>query len=175
MLRDLSRNGQFFASKDNIALSLNMDGVPLYKSSSWSLWPVFLTILNLPISIRMKAENVLLAGLWYGPTKPPMKLLLQPVLNRLKQLATSGLTIRTPEGLRRIRTKVVMGIFQLKQQCCVQSSSMVSMAVLCVSTLENVSEMELVSISHTSTVNEHTIAYLQQPRLHNYTAMLWKE
>ena len=72
ILQRLSAPGHFFSLKTNLALSLNTAGVPLYKSSTWSLWPVFLTILNLPASIRMKAENVLLAGLWYGPCKPPI-------------------------------------------------------------------------------------------------------
>lgn len=53
----------FFSRKENLALPLNTDGVPLFKSSLWSLWPVFLTIYNLPPTIRMKAENVLLCGL----------------------------------------------------------------------------------------------------------------
>ena len=48
VLRNLSQPGQYFSTKSALALSLNTDGVPLYKSSSWSLWPVFLTILNLP-------------------------------------------------------------------------------------------------------------------------------
>ena len=111
--------GTFFASKTNLALSINADGVFLYKSSSWSLWPVFVTILNLPISIRMKAENVLLAGLWYGSAKPPMKLLLEPVLASIKQLSISGLTIMTANGLKRIRAKVVMGIFDLPAKAAV--------------------------------------------------------
>ena len=102
ILQDLSTPGQFFNSKNNLALSLNTDGVPLYKSSSWSLWPVFLSILNLPASIRLKAENVLLTGLWYGPSKPPMKLLLYPILASLRELSVSGVVLRTPTGLQHI-------------------------------------------------------------------------
>lgn len=78
VLRCLSKAGHFFSTKCNLAFSLNTDGIPLYKSSSWGLWPVFLTILNLPPAIRMKAENILLAALWYGPGKPPMRELLGP-------------------------------------------------------------------------------------------------
>ena len=70
MLRRLTQRG-LFSRKADIALSLNTDGVAIFKSSSWSLWLVFLSILNLPIEIRMKAENILLVGLWYAPTKPP--------------------------------------------------------------------------------------------------------
>ena len=119
VLRNLSQPGQYFSTKSALALSLNTDGVPLYKSSSWSLWPVFLTILNLPANIRMKAENVLLAGLWYGSTKPPMRQLLEPVLENLKQLSAPGVVFRTPSGLRTIRAKLVMAVFDLPAKAAV--------------------------------------------------------
>ena len=109
----------FFSTKTNLALSLNTDGVPLYKSSSLTLWPVFLTILNLPASIRMKAENVILAGLWYGPSKPPMTLLLEPVLKSLQGLSASGVVVRTPTSLRTIRAMLVMGVFGLPAKAAV--------------------------------------------------------
>lgn len=73
---------------------------------------MFLTTLNLPANIRVRAENVLLAGLWYGLTKPPMSLLLEPVLKSLQDLSTIGVVVRTPIGLRTIRGKVVLGIFE---------------------------------------------------------------
>ena len=119
VLHRLSHPGQFFSSKSALALSLNTDGVPLFKSSSWSLWPVFLTILNLPANIRMKAENVLLAGLWYGPTKPPMKQLLEPVLENLQHLSAPGVVVRTPSGLRTIYARLVMGVFDLPAKAAV--------------------------------------------------------
>ncbi len=83
------------------------------------LWPVFLTILNLPASIRMKAENVLLCGLWYGPTKPPISGLLDPVLNNIQRLTTVGMSMMTPAGLRTVRAKLVMGIFDLPAKAAV--------------------------------------------------------
>ena len=70
-LQRVSCKGRYFSSCDNLALVVSTDGVPLFKSSSTSLWPVYLVILNLPPGIRMNAENVLVAGLWYGK-KPPM-------------------------------------------------------------------------------------------------------
>ncbi len=115
----MTLDGRFFSSPDNLALSLNTDGVPLFKSSSVSLWPVYFVVLNLPAKIRMNAENVLLGGLWLGPTKPPMKLLLEPIMKSLRQLCTLGLTIATPTGLSTIRTKIVMGIFDLPAKAAV--------------------------------------------------------
>ena len=79
-LRQLSGEGRYFSNCDNLAIST--DGVPLFKSSNISLWPVYFTILNLPPAIHMNAESVLMAGLWYGK-KPPMKHLLSPIMESL--------------------------------------------------------------------------------------------
>ena len=98
---------------------MNTDGVPLYKSSSWNLWPVFLSILNLPVNIRMKAENVILAGLWYGPTKTPMKLLLEPAMESLDMLSSSGVRVDTPDGPTTVHGKVMMGVFDLPAKAAV--------------------------------------------------------
>ena len=108
-----------FSRKTDIALSLNTDGVAIFKSSSWSLWPVFLSILNLPIELRMKAENILLVGLWYGPTKKNMKLFLESIMTSLHPLLGDSVSIRTPEGDRPMRVKVVMGVLDLPAKAAV--------------------------------------------------------
>ena len=82
------QNNDFFSYSENLALTLSTDGVPLFKSSSVSLWPVYLPILNLPPEVRMNSKNIILGGLWIGTTKLAMKLLLDPVLDNLKKLST---------------------------------------------------------------------------------------
>jgi len=112
-LRPLCAPSRFFSDTNNLALSLSTDGVPLYKSSAVSLWPVYLVILNLPARIRMKAENVLLCGLWVGTTKPMVDLLLTPITKFVKKLSTLGLSIQTCRGYLTVRAKLVVGIFDL--------------------------------------------------------------
>ena len=80
---------------------------------------MYLSILNLPPALRMKGDNILLCGLWHGPTKPPMKKLLDPVLQALDQLSVSGIQMRTPDGECRVRAKVVMGLFDLPAKAAV--------------------------------------------------------
>lgn len=101
--------GRYFSNKHNLALALNTDGVPLYKSLPASIWPVYLVVLNLPAHIRMNAENVILCGVWVGPTKPLMKLLC----SYLQQLSTVGISIQTSFGDFTFRAKLVMGVFDL--------------------------------------------------------------
>lgn len=114
-LKKLTQHGRYFSSGDNLALALSTDGVPVFQSSSTSLWPVYLTILNLPPGTCMNAENVLMAGLWYGkkPSMDILDLMLKPILETLDRFSTLGISIDAPQGLVTIRTKLVMGVFDL--------------------------------------------------------------
>lgn len=60
----------FLTNPDNISFSWYTDGVPVFKSSKISMWPLYLTINDLPFNERKKRENILLLGLWYGDKKP---------------------------------------------------------------------------------------------------------
>ena len=94
--------------------------MPLFKSSKVSLWPVYLVILNLPANIRTNSENVILCGVWVGPTKPVMKLLLDPVMQCIQQLSTLGLDIIMQSGETiTIRAKLFMGVFDLPAKAAV--------------------------------------------------------
>ena len=104
---------RFFNSKNRLALGLSTDGVAIFKSSLISMWPVCITVLNLPPRIRMNAENILLAGLWVGPQKPSMKLLLDPVIQDLNNLHTHGLTVTLPNGPVNFKVKLVLATFDL--------------------------------------------------------------
>ena len=59
-LREKTKEGKFYSSPENLGLMLSTDGVTLFKSSSTDIWPVFLVILNLPPSIRMNAQIIVL-------------------------------------------------------------------------------------------------------------------
>lgn len=109
----LSNENEFFSNNNRIALSLSTDGVPLFKSSSLSMWPVYISVLNLHPSIRMKADNIILAGVWVGPHKPSMKLLLQPVMDDLNSLCRDGLTVMLPNGSEDFKAKLVFAVFDL--------------------------------------------------------------
>ena len=61
----------------------------------------------------MKAENIMLAGVWVGPQKPSMKLLLEPIIDDLKRLYTDGLTVMLPNGHTDFKAKLVLAVFDL--------------------------------------------------------------
>ena len=112
-LKPLLNDNRYFSNPNHLALSLSTDGVPLFRSSSISLWPVYLLILNLPPAIRVCAENIVLCGLYVGPTKPDVKILLEPIMKRLSTLSSVGVSITTPSGLSSMPAKLVLGIFDL--------------------------------------------------------------
>ena len=98
-------------NKNNISLIFNTDGLPVFKSSNFQFWPLFLPINELPYQLRYTCivyshsasmlyfyqfarilkENRIFAGLWYGSMKPNMKVFLKPMAQSLKQLHNKGM------------------------------------------------------------------------------------
>ena len=95
----LSKPGGFLTVPEHTGLVLCADGVQLFKSSKQTVWPILLAVTNLPPGIRMNAENLILAGIWQGPIKPPMSVVLPPVLEKINHLKANGIVVQTPSGL----------------------------------------------------------------------------
>ncbi len=111
--------GKFFLYPEHLAFSINTDGVPLFKSSSTSFWPVYLVVHNLPPDIRMNSENMILGAIWCGPKKPCMNALLGPLLKTIKSLCNVGVEVKTPSGLKVLRTKLLFGVFDMPAKAAV--------------------------------------------------------
>ena len=69
--------------------------------------------ISLPPAIRMNAENMIVCALWLGPCKPPMTILLPPVLSKIDKLERDGMKFATQEGDRILKAKLVAGVFDL--------------------------------------------------------------
>ncbi|XP_074647456.1 uncharacterized protein LOC141903260 [Tubulanus polymorphus] len=87
---DLRKTIPVLHQLDSISLLWNADGVPIFKSSKFSIWPIQCTINELPPKIRKK--HVLLCGLWFGTEKPVMN------GNFLKRFVDESISLET-EGL----------------------------------------------------------------------------
>lgn len=74
----------------DLTLTVNSDGSPVFNSSKYSIWPVQVTINELPPHLRWK--NVLMPMLWYGNEHPDMTLLLQAFVTQMKELNERGVT-----------------------------------------------------------------------------------
>ena len=69
----------------NVSFTINTDGIPVFKSSKMALWPICLMIHELPKRRKLR-ENMVLAGLWFGPTKPLMTTFTKPLQKCLTDL-----------------------------------------------------------------------------------------
>lgn len=74
---------------DDITLTFNTDGVPLFNSSGFGIWPILAVVNELPFKERI--QRMLLAGLWFGPAKPAMAVFLLPFVNTMNDLSSTGL------------------------------------------------------------------------------------
>lgn len=87
-------NDGILSNPVNISL-LCTDGVPVFKSSNFSMWPLYFVINELPYALRMKMQNVIFAGLWFGScSKARYETFLRPFWNILKKLETDGLLVK---------------------------------------------------------------------------------
>lgn len=91
----LSAPGQILSNSNNLSLLWNTDGIPCFKSSNMSLWPLFFQINELPYSKRVNPDFMILGGLWYGSKKPSIISYTEPFLKSLKQMETVGVEIQT--------------------------------------------------------------------------------
>ncbi|XP_046332208.1 uncharacterized protein LOC124115320 [Haliotis rufescens] len=77
----------------NISFTFNTDGVPLFKSSQMSMWPVYLMVNELPFKQRKSKTNMLMYGIWFGSTKPCMSTFCEPLQASLSDLETNGVQV----------------------------------------------------------------------------------
>ena len=114
------KSGGFLSCSDNSGLVLSTDGVPVFKSSKGSLWPVYLMITSIPPHQRMRMDNLIVAALWFGPSKPDMKALLHPILENISSINIHGIAV--PGSRRQIRMKLILGIFDLPARAAATST-----------------------------------------------------
>lgn len=103
----------------NVSLLWNADGVPVFKSSKFSIWPLYFIINELPFGERTKRENIL-------HIKPFMLTFLKPFHSSLRKLETEGvvITLKLGNDTKEIRSKVILiaGTCDLPAKCLVCNS-----------------------------------------------------
>ena len=96
LYKKLSGKGGLLSCPDNVSFLMNTDGVPVFKSSKVSIWPLYLVINELNYSKRMAYENMIFAGLWFGEKKPAMWTFLKPHSHSFAALE-KGVYVNSPE------------------------------------------------------------------------------
>jgi hypothetical protein len=72
------QNGGILDDQRNISLTWNTDGIPVFKSSKFAIWPLYFTVNELPYADRISRNNMIVTGLWFGSNKPNMLTYLKP-------------------------------------------------------------------------------------------------
>ena len=90
----LRQSGGFLAPpSNNVTFTFFTDGIPLFKSSKVSLWPVYLVLNELPPNERYLKKNMILWGLWQGVSKPKMNTFFMKLVSDLTDLYTKGVEL----------------------------------------------------------------------------------
>ena len=90
------QSGEFLSQHHNISFIWNTDGIPVFKSSKYTIWPLYFAISELPPHKRWCSDNVILAGLWFGVKKPNMLTFLKPFTEGMSKLH-SGIELYSPD------------------------------------------------------------------------------
>ncbi|XP_063370451.1 uncharacterized protein LOC134658734 [Cydia amplana] len=92
LLTQLQKTLQNHEVPNKITLNLNIDGLPIYKSSNHQLWPILCNI------TEIKYISPIVVGIYEGKSKPSdLNLYLKPFVNEMKQIE-NGFTITTLTG-----------------------------------------------------------------------------
>ncbi|PFX15419.1 Retrovirus-related Pol polyprotein from transposon opus [Stylophora pistillata] len=70
----------------DISFLINTDGVTLFRSSKFSIWPVYLVVNELPPNCRFARHNKIFLGLWFGFNKPDFLTFLQPLTQEFQEI-----------------------------------------------------------------------------------------
>jgi len=81
-------NGGFLSSPYNMSFSFFTDGVQYGTSSNKTIWPIYLTINELPYKER--SRYLILAGVYVGPKDPNQQVFLRPFVQEAKKLFNEG-------------------------------------------------------------------------------------
>ncbi|KAK3925967.1 Halomucin [Frankliniella fusca] len=104
----------FLADPDNISFFMYFDGVAIFKNSKFSIWPLYMSINELRYKDRVKKENIVLSGLWFGNTKPNPNLFLSPLVQEMSNFENEGVDFRLPyNGSVRVRGKIIGAVADL--------------------------------------------------------------
>jgi len=81
-------NGNILSHLYNFSYSFNTDGIPMGKSCGKTIWPIYITINELPPKERSK--HILLAGLYIGKKDPNQNVFLKPFIEQANKMSFHG-------------------------------------------------------------------------------------
>lgn len=71
-----------------VTMQINTDGAQKFKSSKYSFWPFMGTVNE--TGYKTRRSNVILMAIWFGNKKPPRNVFVDPCVDVLNQLCSTG-------------------------------------------------------------------------------------
>jgi hypothetical protein len=94
----------FLQSGDNFTLTLNTDGVQVFRSSKYQIWPIMCSINE--IDSKYKPRFIVLHTLWFGLGKLRADSFLKAFIDEARDLFTNGIEWIDSEGIKR-RSRII--------------------------------------------------------------------
>lgn len=94
-----------------VTLTLNTDGAPVFKSSKYSIWPVYLMINEIPVQERF--SKIVTCCLWFNKIKPSMETFLYPLVNQINNFSRDGIECTIQGEVRKLKLFILL--------CCVDT------------------------------------------------------
>lgn len=104
---------------ENLSLIFNTDGVPLYRSSGVSIWPVYLVLNELPPIRRYSRQNIIFWKVRQGKGKPNFQTYFQPFIQQLIALKTKGIQFTIDETNFEVKVFLLAGTLDLQAKAVV--------------------------------------------------------
>lgn len=88
-----SKHYSSIETNNQLGLLVFADGIELANSSYKNCWPVFITICDLPFSLRNSSSHFVICGSWYGKSKPSSFQLFSCLREEVKNTRNSPISI----------------------------------------------------------------------------------
>lgn len=114
-------------SEPFITFTMNVDGIQPNKGSDQNIWLVLLVINEIDFKKRYSLENVIIAGIWPGPSKPSrtqMSLFFKHIVLQLQELEKGQVfELYSPDqdyGSKTIKAFLIAASCDKPAQCLIQ-------------------------------------------------------
>jgi len=87
---------KFLLEEGNFSVTVNTDGVKIFHSSKFSVWPLLLSINEL--NFDEKAKHIVICCLWFGNAKPNVDTFLEPFTIQARRLSHKGFQWKDSSG-----------------------------------------------------------------------------
>lgn len=81
---------RFPLGASDLTITFSTDGVPVFQSSPFGIWPLPVQMNELPF--KECKQKLQLFGLWFGSGKPAMNTLLVPFVRTMNELSSRGIS-----------------------------------------------------------------------------------